>query len=302
MITLGDRGAEVSQLQKYLSLIGYDLIIDGHFGNRTLRSLKAFQKKYNLSVDGVAGPKTLSALRAAQKRTSKEDKNNVYFKKYGDLNIDTEYTQSSEQFIKQKSKKDKIFIHYTASGPVAKNVINHWDKNSDRISTSFVIDGRGSEDGKIYEVFNPDYWSYHLGVKGTKGKLDKSSIGIEICSWGRLNKRNDKFFNVYGGEVPHSEVYTLETEWRGEYYYHSYSDKQIESLEKLLLWIIGEYKIKVQDISFNSDWIEYNEELIKDGTLGIWTHTNVRKDKQDTYPDQRIFNMLNKIKVKVNTK
>lgn len=302
MITLGDRGTEVSQLQKYLSLIGYDLVIDGHFGNRTLRSLKAFQKKYNLSVDGVAGPKTLSALRAAQKRTSKEEKKDGYFKKYGDLIVNTEHIQSSEQFIKQKSKKDKIFIHYTVSGPDAKDVINYWDRNLDRISTSFVISGRGSEDGKIYETFNPDYWSYHLGVKGTKGKLDKSSIGIEICSWGRLYKKNDRFFNVYGGEVSLSEVYTLETPWRGECYYHSYSDKQIESLEKLLLWIISEYKIKVQDINFDSDWIEYSDDLIKSSSSGIWSHSNVRKDKQDTYPDQRLFNMLNRVRIKVNGK
>ena len=48
MITLGDRGPEVSQLQKYLSLLGYDLVIDGHFGNRTKKSYQPSGMRYPL--------------------------------------------------------------------------------------------------------------------------------------------------------------------------------------------------------------------------------------------------------------
>lgn len=297
MTTLGDKGPEVSQLQKYLSMLGYDLVIDGNFGNKTLRSLKAFQKKYGLAVDGLAGPQTFSALKAAQKRTSKEEKEVKFTgKNYGDLNVDINHNQPAEQYLKQTTEKDKIFIHYTVSGPDAKSVLKYWDGNSERVSTAFVISGRGSEDGKVYEAFNPDYWSFHLGVKGTKGKLDKSSVGIEICAWGKLDKKGEKFYNAYGGEVPLSEVYTLKDAWRGNTYFHAYSEKQLESLEKLLLWIIDEYKVPVQNIVFDKNWAEYNEKVISDKSPGIWTHTNVRLDKQDTYPDQRIFDMLNRIK------
>lgn len=300
MVTLGDKGKEVSQLQKYLSMLGYDLVIDGDFGNKTLRSLKAFQKKYGLALDGIAGPQTFEALKAAQKRTSKENKESKTTKTYGDLEVDVDHHMEPEQYIKQVFTKDKVFIHYTVSGPDAKKVIKYWDGNSARIATAFVISGRGEEDGKVYEAHNPDYWSYHLGVKGSKGKLDKHSVGIEICAWGRLTKKGDKFYNAYGGEVPADEVYSLDEKWRGREYYHAYSDKQIESLEKLLLWIVKEYKIPVQDIDFNIDWAEYSDTVVKERTPGIWTHTTVRKDKQDTYPDQRIFDMLNRIKNKVN--
>lgn len=299
MITLGDKGIEVSKLQKYLSMLGYDLVVDGDFGNRTLRSLKAFQKKYNLIVDGIAGPTTFSALKAAQKRTSKEDKNNNGLKYYEDLDVDTSHNLGSEQYIKQVFEKDKIFIHYTVSGPDAKSVIKYWDVNAPRISTAFVISGNGIEDGKIYEAHNPDYWSFHLGIKGTKGIIDKHSIGIEICSWGRLEKKGDKYLNTYGAEVPSNEVYTLNDSWRGNYYYHAYTDKQIESLEKLIIWIINTYNISIQNIEFNKDWMEYNEDIIKTKKSGIWTHTNVRKDKSDSYPDHRLFELLNRIKVKI---
>jgi N-acetyl-anhydromuramyl-L-alanine amidase AmpD len=301
MITLGDKGAEVSKLQKYLSMIGYDLVIDGHFGNKTLRSVKAFQKKYGLVVDGFAGPKTFAALKAAQKRTSKEEKETGYSKSYGELDVDTNYHLDPEQYIKQRFNKDKIFIHYTVSGPDARNVIKYWDGNAPRIATAFVINGRGNEDGKIYEAHDPDYWSYHLGIKGTKGKLDKNSIGIEICAWGRLDKKGDRYYNAYGSEVPADEVYALDDEWRGRIYYHAYTDKQMEALEALLTWIVKTYKIPVQDIEFNREWMEYNNDVIKSKLPGIWTHTNVRKDKQDSYPDQRLFDLLNRIKNKFNS-
>ena len=300
MITLGDKGFEVSKLQKYLSMIGYDLVIDGTFGNKTLRSLKAFQKKYGLIVDGVAGSRTFSALKAAQKRTAKEEKSSdKYGKNYGDLDVDVDHHMAPEQFIKQVFSKNKIFIHYTVSGPDAKSVIRYWDGNSPRIATAFVVSGRGNEDGKIYEAFDPDYWSYHLGVKGTKGKIDKHSVGIELCAWGRLDKKNDKYYNTYGSEVSVDEVCELEGDWRGNKYYHAYSDKQMESLENLLKWIIKTYKIPVQNIEFDGSWMEYNSDVVKSKTPGVWTHTNVRKDKQDSYPDQRLFDILNRIKENV---
>lgn len=298
MIKLGDKGIEVSKLQKYLSLAGYDLIVDGHFGNKTLRSLKAFQKKYNLTIDGVAGPKTFSALKEAQKRTSKEEKINTYSKKYDNLDVDVDNNLDSEQYIKQKTEKDKVYIHFTVSGPNAKSVISSWNNDSPRISTAFVISGRGFEDGKIYEAYNPDYWGFHLGIKGTNGRIDKTSIGIEICAWGRLNKKGDKYYNVYGYEVPKEEVCVLEEEWRGNQYYHAYSDKQMESLEKLLEWIIQNYNIPIQNIEFNKNWMEYDDSIIKKNKPGIWTHTNVRKDKQDSYPDKRLFDLLNRLKNK----
>lgn len=301
MVKQGNRGSEVSIVQKYLSLLGYDLIIDGHFGAKTARSLRAFQKKYGLTVDGIAGPSTLTALKAAQKTTPKDELLR-FGKRYGDMKVDTTCNQPAEQYIQQKSDKDKIFIHYTVSGSDAKNVLRYWNSTAERVSTSFVISGRGAEDGLVYEAFNPDYYSYHLGVKGTNGKLDKSSVGIEICAWGRLTKKEDKFFNAYNAEVSASEVYTLEKAWRGNLYYHAYSDKQIESLEKLITWIVKEYNIPVQNIDFGLDWLEYNPTLVSSGSKGIWSHTNVRKDKQDSYPDKRMFDALNRIKTRLNSK
>lgn len=297
MAKYGDKGSEVAEVQKLLSMLGYDLIIDGGFGDKTLRSLQAFQKRMGLVVDGVAGPKTVEALKAAQKRTAKEEKTPSNPKDYGELVIKKNVLLDTNQYLKQSTKKDKIFIHFTAGGPSASNVIKYWDSDEPRVATAFVIDGNTAE---AYECFHPDYWSFHLGVKGTNGALDKSSVGIEICAWGPLTKKGDKYINYVNGEVPADQVYELDTPFRGFKYFHKVSDAQLATVEKLMEFLITEYQIPVQT-TFDKTWFEFNQTLIDKKTPGIWTHTNVRKDKSDMYPDQRLIDMLNRLGKKFNS-
>lgn len=300
MIKYGDKGSEVTEVQKYLSLLGYDLIIDGDFGDKTTRSLKAFQKKMSLTVDGLAGNKTIEALKAAQKRTAKEDKGIPNAKDYGQLSINREYQLELTQYLKQNSPKDKLFIHFTAGDKNAGNTIKYWDNDEPKIATAFVIDG---ETGQIFECFSPNFWSFHLGIKGTNGALDKTSIGIEICAYGPLKKIEDKYFawpKNWTTEIPANEVYELDTEYRGFKYFHAYSEDQLVSLEKLLEFLIEEYKIKIQGI-FDENWFDYKPELIIDKTPGVWTHVNVRKDKTDSYPDKRLITLLNRLSKKYNS-
>lgn len=297
MLKYGDKGPEVTEVQKLLSLLGYDLVIDGEFGDKTLRSLKAFQKKLGLTVDGLAGPQTIEALKASQKRTAKEEKTTPTAKNYGTLSINKNYQLDTTQFIKQSTKKDKIFIHFTAGGPSAPNVIRYWNSDEPRVAVSYVI---GGDDAVVYECFHPDFWSFHLGIKGTNGALDKTSIGIEICAWGPLTKKGDKFYNYVNGEVPTNQVYELKAPFRGFTYFHKYTDEQLVTLEKLMEFLIEEYQIPVQT-SFDLPWFEFNESLIANKTPGIWTHTNVRKDKSDSYPDQRLIDMLNRLAKKYNS-
>lgn len=296
MAKQGDIGANVAEVQKLLSMLGYDLIIDGSFGDRTVRSLQAFQKKAGLVADGISGPRTLTALKEAQKRTSKEEKTNSIVKDYGNLPVETKYQLKSNQYLKQSTKKDKIFIHFTAGSPNASNVIKYWDSDEKQVSTAFVIDG---ESGQIFECFNPDYWSFHLGIKGTNGALDKSSVGIEICAWGPITKKGNKYFTYVNSEISEDKVYTLDKPFRGYNYFHKISDEQFKSLEILVEWIINEYDIPVQKV-FYETWFDYQQDIIDKRTPGIWTHTTVRKDKSDMYPDKRLIDMLNRLGKKYN--
>lgn len=63
-VAYGDKGAQVTKLQKALIALGYlpSDAADGSFGYQTHNAVKAFQKANGLSADGIAGPATLTNL------------------------------------------------------------------------------------------------------------------------------------------------------------------------------------------------------------------------------------------------
>lgn len=58
----GSSGDYVKWLQTELVFAGFNLVIDGHFGNGTLAAVKKFQKLYNLKQDGIVGQATRTLL------------------------------------------------------------------------------------------------------------------------------------------------------------------------------------------------------------------------------------------------
>jgi hypothetical protein len=61
----GDKGDEVSRLQRLLQLLGhYEGSIDGDFGPQTDAAVRSFQKGAGIKVDGIAGPDTWGKLEA----------------------------------------------------------------------------------------------------------------------------------------------------------------------------------------------------------------------------------------------
>jgi LysM repeat protein len=83
-ITPGDFGLDVSVLQFLLAHDGYYRgALDGYFGPRVLKSLRAFQRHRGLSADGIAGPQTLAAL-ALRHRAAPARHRRIYVVKPGD--------------------------------------------------------------------------------------------------------------------------------------------------------------------------------------------------------------------------
>ena len=58
----GSNGVYVEVLQKKLNDAGYNLAVDGDFGNKTLEAVKDYQKVNGLVVDGIVGVKTWEKL------------------------------------------------------------------------------------------------------------------------------------------------------------------------------------------------------------------------------------------------
>ena len=64
LLKFNSMGSDVKVLQAKLNSYGYNLTVDGIFGNLTLAAVKSYQGKNNLVVDGLVGPLTLAKLNA----------------------------------------------------------------------------------------------------------------------------------------------------------------------------------------------------------------------------------------------
>ena len=63
---IGARGTGVSDLQKYLRDVGYNVTVDGAFGGETRSAVIAFQRARRITADGIVGPQTLIELSKAR--------------------------------------------------------------------------------------------------------------------------------------------------------------------------------------------------------------------------------------------
>ena len=66
----GDVNSKVKEIQQMLNKIGYHLVEDGEFGEKTYDAVMDFQARYNLEVDGVVGKNTLAKLNELVKKTA----------------------------------------------------------------------------------------------------------------------------------------------------------------------------------------------------------------------------------------
>ncbi|RSL31838.1 endopeptidase SpoIID/LytB [Salibacterium salarium] len=104
VIESGDKGSEVSLLQRQLKDIGfYNKDVTGVFGPMTEEAVRKFQQRNQLVIDGLAGPKTLNKLKnnpekaeASTEHTSEKEttKNKTSELRYQSSGEDVEQLQS----------------------------------------------------------------------------------------------------------------------------------------------------------------------------------------------------------------
>ena len=205
-----------------------------------------------------------------------------------------------DEFLAEEFEKKQIYLHHTASGPNARQVVQNWnDDDRGRIATCVTISNTGSAksaDGEIVQAFSSKHWAYHLGVRNQHFKnlglpyinLDKHSIGIELCAWGPLTLKNGKFYNYVNREVSADQVCELDVPFKGYKYYHKYSAAQIESVKNLLLYWHDVYGMP---LTYNEDIWGITERAYK-LEAGVFTHNSVRPDKTDVFPQPELIEML----------
>ncbi len=294
-ITLGNRGRQVEALQYLLGFHERNLPITGEVDFFTDKEIRDFQAKNGLEADGVVGPITRLMLYTENYR-------------FG-MNAKDKFLNNGEYFP-QYFDKDAIFLHHTAGGPSPYATIDWWNHpaSTKGIGTAFVIGGRTlfdgrEDDGKILRAFPEYYWAYHLGLRASMNpnhRHHKRSIGIEICSYGPLQRQDDgQFYAVFdhGSRVdmklcPADQVIDLGYEWRGSRYYQRYTDAQIESTRQLILHLAYFFNIPIEDRVYGRGWFERTDEPIENRP-GIFTHVHVRDDKTDCFPQPEFIDMLN---------
>ncbi len=196
------------------------------------------------------------------------------------------------QYVKEISKKSQIIIHHTVSGPGINGDVAWWKSTPERIATHFIID----REGIIHQFFSTEYWAYHLGLKasvfkkfGLKYKnLESSSISIELDSWGPLTSEMCPVGNPKFGKVQNVFEYPAKTPFRKYCFYEKYSEKQLISLQELLLFLTEKYKIPG---TFNENIFDQNKEALS-GKSGIWAHVSYRSDKSDPHPQKELVDLL----------
>ena len=289
LLKLGVKGEQVKQVQQFLSITE-----SGVFDVATENAVKNWQKANNLSADGKVGPKTWEAMGIASTdlREISESKESLI--------IDRSYL-SIGQYHAGPTKKEWVFLHHTAGWNNPYATIKDWNNDTrGRIATEFVIgglkitDNDPKYDGVVVQAFPDGGYAAHLGINSV---MHNNSVGIEVCNFGGLGIDG----NTWSKSKPDpSQTVTLAKPFRGYKSFQRYSDKQIQSLKELLLFIAERDNIDIRKglpeliKQKGADAFDVYDVKMCEAQKGVWCHTNVRKasEKQDMFPQPELIDML----------
>jgi N-acetyl-anhydromuramyl-L-alanine amidase AmpD len=301
-LKLSSTGPEVKKLQSFLKIKA-----DGIFGIQTEREVMVFQYVHHLKVDGIVGKKTWQELYNAG-----YDAENL--QEVDRFEIEN-YFLPEHKYFQGPTTKKWIFLHHTHGWHDPYKVINDWKNRSTKVATHFVIGGIDVQnkdhrfDGLILQSMPDNAFAWHLGVGNTK--IHRESIGIELCSFGYLNKgftiktinghkqkvilNPAKFYTTTGVEVQPSQVEVLPKPFRGQKYFHKYSEKQLKALKNLIEYLAYTQQIQIDKglphliKSNDSSAFEFKGSKFCANIPGVWSHANVAKNKWDVSPQNEMI-------------
>jgi N-acetyl-anhydromuramyl-L-alanine amidase AmpD len=326
VIQLKMTGDDVKYIQTLLKEYGFFKDrVDGYFGQNTLVAVSNFQRAVSTKADGIVGPLTWNKLQlygtdmpVFQKKNDKEIPYKVSFVSESGLEIYDNFL-SEDEYYKKETNKNTIWLHHTAGGSRPDWTIGGWEKDfqkdeegnpkldSDgnalplRVGTHFVIGRKSSStdfplwDGKVLRAFDERYWAYHLGISTKNSEqLNSRSIGIEICNYGPLTLgKDEKFYNYVNKPVNKIDVVELSKPFRGYKFWEKYTDAQLESTRKLIIHLSKIWNMEIESGIYDENWFNYDQKWFSLG--GLRTHTQVRKDKFDLFPQPELIQMLNSL-------
>jgi N-acetyl-anhydromuramyl-L-alanine amidase AmpD len=197
----------------------------------------------------------------------------------------TKFRLPTGKFFAEAHPKNMIMLHFTAGSRVD-GAFQSWMTQNIQIGTPYILD----KDGTVYEIFDPKYWAYHLGVTGPKAqnhKHDKRSVPIEVINMGPLKLNGTTLYSWPGNytqkfcDISETNKYVKST-YRGFDYYDAFPVEQQIALVELVKKISTDFKIPITlppmekrtvfDLDFYDNWV------------GVASHQNFRPDKFDIGP------------------
>ena len=299
LLKLGSKGTEVVELQ---TLLGIE--IDGLFGEHTKASVIEFQQENDLQPDGIVGSATWSALKDHSPDGNLDSDPYVYVTANG--MVVNKYYLPSNEYVHERYDNEYAFLHHTAGRENPYRVVDSWGRDDrGRVGTEFVLGGishttgKTSYDGEMIQAFPQGNFAYHLGAVGSS-IMRKASVGVEICSMGYLDNDYKTYVN---SKCLVSQACKLSEPFKNRIFWNKYSDKQLEQVGK---WI--EYIGKRDSIDMRvglQQWIlkygptkafDFHQDAYDGKVKGLLTHTNVRKDKYDCFPDPGLVDVIMSIR------
>jgi hypothetical protein len=283
----GSKGKEVELLQQFLGIK-----VDGDFGPITEAAVKAWQTANGLPASGIVDPATAQAMGFATTDMAER------MELTGPLVIEKAYMQP-QHYLPGTYRKEWVFLHHTAGGDNPYNTIHGWTTDQfSSVATEFLlggqhVNGRSTKyDGLLVQALPTGCSGHHLGINSSA--LQRNSVAIELCNFGWV--RNGRTY--VGTEVDTSQTVTLAKPFRGHSTWHRYSDRQIAVLRNWLLFIADRDGIDIRQglpaliRQRGADAFDVMDIGMCERTRGVWSHTNVRADKNDLFPQQEMMDML----------
>lgn len=292
VIKKGSHGELVKILQELLKIE-----VDGIFGENTRKSVIYFQKQNKLTSDGIVGPLTWKKL-GFDPLELRLDTDREQYENW----IET-YHLPPGQYINKETSKQYIMLHHTAGRHNPYKTIDHWaNDNRGRVGTNYVIGGKSTNgrdlefDGKILRAINDEYYGWHIGPGGSF-YMKEHSLSIEICSAGGLKNINGVWKTWYEEIVEDNEVSVQKHQFRGYRAFQKYSDEQLKSTKATCLFLANKHNIDIREglhnmLKSNKNAFDFNEDIYNGKVKGLISHTNVRTDKSDIFPQDEMIDML----------
>lgn len=180
-------------------------------------------------------------------------------------------------YYQEHHAKNQIVLHYTAG--YLKGDVAALSRHSYHVSVPFII----ARNGTILNMWSSADWSYHLGSGAVGGNTNGSrrTIAIEISNIGFLKRIGNNLVSVYSDNdiycsLDDTRFYTkLDTPYRGQEYYATFTDAQYKSTILLLKYLTDQYNIPPAFLPEDKRYITLpTNEIVN--FRGIVTHVNYR--------------------------